>query len=39
MNEILKDPIIKQSLLRADIEQVESKRKSLWIKILKIDTT
>ena len=36
-NEILRDEIYKQALLRTDRNRIEKKRKILWMKILKID--
>jgi len=31
MNEILREEVLKQSLIRADINRVEQKRKDLWL--------
>lgn len=37
MNEILREECLRQSLLLADTNRVESKRKELWLQILKVD--
>ena len=37
LNEILRDVILKQRLLRSDLQHVERKRKGLWLQILRID--
>mmetsp|Transcript_33483 Transcript_33483/g.39338 ORF Transcript_33483/g.39338 Transcript_33483/m.39338 type:complete len:92 (+) Transcript_33483:537-812(+) len=37
-DEILCGEVYKQALLRTDQHRVERKRKTLWLKILKIDT-
>lgn len=37
MNEILREEVLKQSLMRANIEEVEKKRKEVWLQILKVD--
>ena len=37
MNEILREEVLKQSLLRSDVDRVEGKRKELWLQILKVD--
>ena len=37
-NEILRDEIYKQALLRTDQHRIEKKRKVLWMKILKLDS-
>ena len=31
MNEILRDEVLRQSLIRSDKEEVELKRKDLWV--------
>lgn len=36
-NEILRTEIFKQALLRTNQDRIEQKRKTLWLKILKID--
>jgi hypothetical protein len=37
LNEILRTEVLKQSLLRADIQEVNLKRRDLWLQILGID--
>lgn len=37
MNEIMKEEILKQSLMRANIERVEQKRNEIWLQVLKVD--
>lgn len=37
-NEMLREPVLKQSLLRASQHRLKQKRKTLWLKLLKIDT-
>jgi len=36
-NDILRDEVLKQALLRSDPHRINRKRKTLWLKILKID--
>lgn len=36
-NEMLRDPVLKQSLLRSSQHRLKAKRKTLWLKLLKID--
>ena len=36
-NDILKDEVLKQALLRSDTHRIKNKRKTLWLRILKID--
>jgi hypothetical protein len=36
-NDTLSNEVYKQSLLRTDQHRIASKRKTLWLKILKID--
>ena len=36
-NDILKAEVYKQSLLRTDQHRIDKKRKTLWLKILKIE--
>ena len=37
LNEILREEVLKQSLMRANVDVVEAKRKELWLQILKVD--
>ena len=37
LNETLRDEVLKQSLLRSNLINIESKRKELWLEILKVD--
>ena len=37
LNEILRDEVLKQTLLRADFSDLEMKRKDIWLQILRID--
>lgn len=37
MNEILQPEVLKQALLRSSQERLATKRRQLWIKLLKID--
>ena len=37
LNEVLRFEVLKQSLLRADLEDIELKRRDLWLQILNID--
>ena len=37
LNEILREEVLKQSLMRANTDQIEKKRKELWLQILKVD--
>lgn len=36
-SEILRDEVLKQALLRSSQHRLKAKRKTLWLKILKID--
>lgn len=36
-NELLKDEVLKQALLRSSQHRLQEKRASLWLKILKIN--
>jgi hypothetical protein len=36
-NDLLRDEILKQALLRSSQDRLKSKRQALWLKILKID--
>lgn len=38
-NDCLREEILKQGLLRSSQERLPIKRKALWLKLLKIDTT
>jgi len=37
LNEIFRDEVLKQTLLRADLRDLEVKRKDIWLQILRID--
>lgn len=37
LNEILREEVLKQSLMRSDIHTIEKKRKGMWLSILKVD--
>ena len=37
LNEIFRDEVLKQTLLRADLRDLEAKRKDIWLQILRID--
>jgi len=37
LNEILRDEVLKQSLMRSDIQNVERKRNGMWLSILRVD--
>lgn len=37
LNEILREEVLKQTLLRSDTDSVEQKRKEVWLQILKVD--
>ena len=39
IEEVLSAEVYKQALLRTDQHRIELKRKTLWLKILKIDTS
>ncbi len=39
LNDLLKDEVYKQALLRSSQQRLSRKRKHLWLKILKIDQT
>jgi hypothetical protein len=37
-NEMLRDQVLKQALMRSSQEKLSRKRTTLWLKILQIDT-
>jgi hypothetical protein len=37
LNEVLRSEVLKQSLLRADMQDIELKRRDLWLQILNVD--
>lgn len=37
MYEILREEVLKQSLLRTNSERLEGKRRILWLQILRVD--
>lgn len=37
LNEILREEVLKQTLMRSDLHEVQEKRKDIWLQILRID--
>lgn len=38
MNAVLRETILKQALLRSNLDRLPQKRHALWLKLMKVDT-